>query len=476
MRSQSRYHRGNEVDSRRDNAHNLQNARYPVAPPVANVWHTGGTPIQCPPSSRKETPSRFQQHTPRNEWIGGKRIYGDGLEARHKNQSSRTDDLDSPSPIRRVGAHPVKSREKDATRVQRAAGSTSSWWVPNLVAKNLFEATAPRHLSCALCGDPALPFTVITPCGHVVCKTCGDDSTRCPECECGILARTAVPQMSGCVMASLSFECKTRRCTFTTLDPHDAFNHTCGNYSNIHGDRRSTSSVAADATLTKGEDLVPSNDAAARSSSSNPLDRVAALSAPPSSISHLLRTKQRKTMLFWDLDSMQPSFYGLAPHLFFRKLLGCLVTSCGVASEVQSLVYCPDDIDSAVASSLAELGAFTRIYPAEGLSGKEAMTTAAVACVCVDIRQLIESVLSDSTHGGFPASESETMYDIVLVSAAPRFLVGSRKLLCEVSRTQQRSPFFMHVVSDMAALPVSQKIEIQRGAVTYVDAADFTRE
>jgi hypothetical protein len=497
MRPESRYHRD---ELREPISDNPSHSRYSVTPPSSKVWQVGSTSVQYPPTSRRETPSRHQLHTPKEEWIAGDRIVVSrqrvgGNDAHRHRGSNRSDDFGSPSPPRRRETRstvlPLRTSKVRSDRVADAhIDNTARWWVPNLVAKDRFEATAPRHLSCALCEDPALPFTVIAPCGHVVCKTCGDDSTRCPTCEDSISSRTVVCQMAGCVMASLSFECKTRRCTFSTLDPHEAFNHTCGApAAEIQGDirLRSASSASIKDTDAKSEVQAPQHDNAPRSTSSNPLDHIASWNipvSPPVSVSSLLRTKQRKTMLFWDLDSMQPSFYGIAPHLFFRKLLGCLVTSCGVSSEVQSLVYCPDDIDSSVTSSLAELGAFTRVYPSEGL-GKEAMTAAAVACVSVDVRQLIQSVLDDISHqqqqlaGGRYGSqpiESETMYDVVVVSAAARFIVGCRKLLCKVSQSQLRSPFFMHVVSDMTALPVSQKIEIQRGAVTYVDAADFTRE
>lgn len=551
---QSRYHRHEEEARlyRGDYSSTPAQAarsRYPVAaPPPSNRDHgeaIGGTRY------RADTPSRDRQHTRE----AGTSATQQRRSYRHERVQSYEDE--SPSPPRRgervtaASSHnPRKHRAEphanyeDSRRSRRgeeltqleptgAAGANNNnnnfneWWVTNLVQKDRFEATAPKHLSCCLCGDPALPFTVIAPCGHVVCKPCGDDSTRCPECEGRVVIRTVVPQMAGCVMASLSFECKTRRCAFSTLDPHEAFNHVCA-----------STAVAAD-TITQGganpqhlrsasttsnpqqqrsesASNMPSfefpaavqqqqrSGSTVRSASSNPLDHVASSSwastqqqqpqfissygqqpqLPTASTSPPLRTKQRKTMMFWDLESMQPSFYGLAPHLFFRKLLGCLVASCGVSSEVQSLVYCPDDLDTSVSTSLVELGVFTRVYPATGGVGKDAMETAAVACVSVDVRQLIQSVLNDinqqqqqqvgGRYGSLPV-ESETMYDIIIVSATARFILGCRKLLCEVSHSQPRSPFFMHVVSDMAALPMSQKIEIQRGAVTYVDAADFTR-
>lgn len=180
------------------------------------------------------------------------------------------------------------------------------------------------------------------------------------------------------------------------------------------------------------------------------------------------RTKARRTLLFWDYDSMRPEFYGINARTFFRRLLGCLVTNCGVSSEVQSIVYVPDDAPPNATDGLVDMGAFVRNFPVYGLDD-DGVAQAAASTLQVDLRQVIQSSVRDATI-------SFTMYDVVLVTASLRVLAVYRTGIQDYSTRARESPFFLHFVSDLTALPNSGKAEAMAGAATYVDVGDFLKD
>lgn len=411
-----------------------------------------------------------------------------------------------------VGASSAAKQSKLVKAIPLTAHSSAFFthWVPSLVPKERFEATAPEHFSCSLCGDPALPFTVLTPCGHVTCQTCAEDSTRCPNCEKPILSRTVVAQLEGCVLASLQFECKTRRCMFVSSDPHEAFRHRCDEagaqpsqpFDNANalsgGNYRSASGQSNGRQQECLQPVQRSSSGISASGGNANAPQHLDFRQPPAVVQHVsdggLRgngsllggsflttssrkatTKQRKTLLFWDFESMQPSFYGLQPHPFYRKLLGCLVASFGIASDVQVVVYAPDDLDNSLSQGLISLGAFVRSYSTAvfaGQSERQTLDSNATALFCVDLRQLITNSLVDN-------SVSFTMFDVVMVTASLGMVQACRSMLANVGgmgTAGGASPFFLHVVSDLTALVPDAKMEMQVGAVSYVDVSDFTRD
>ena len=86
-----------------------------------------------------------------------------------------------------------------------------------------FEETIHRaELGCVVCLGPALPFTVIAPCGHVLCKACMDkisqdpdeDRNRCPSCRGDIIMSAVVAALADMVEEFTEYRCLRDGCDF----------------------------------------------------------------------------------------------------------------------------------------------------------------------------------------------------------------------------------------------------------------------
>jgi hypothetical protein len=89
----------------------------------------------------------------------------------------------------------------------------------------LFDPVTPMCFQCVLCKDPALPFTLLAPCGHQTCQECAEDSSRCPECDQPILFRTRSAALTQHITATTRFKCKKRGCEFVANNMEAALRH-----------------------------------------------------------------------------------------------------------------------------------------------------------------------------------------------------------------------------------------------------------
>ncbi len=317
--------------------------------------------------------------------------------------------------------------------------------------RNNFELSADQSLSCGLCRDPALPFTVLTPCGHVACQECAEDSSLCPRCDHPILARTVVPQMQQVVVKTTTFRCLANNdCYFSCVGDIEAVSaHRCG--IDARGDpllEQVLDSLArerlellnprlvlrvlnnyrhelvplAPFVLRKILDHLTIENATAKATKTRRTQRfVGPVEVPPigptegssrRSREASLSTEEpttRRAHIFWDYTTICPRIFGVSPSDFLDDLIDVFQRTFKVCcGEVRCIVYVmPGEPDE---NELRDLGTSVRCLQGS-LAAQEEQVFRTCEALDDDLQLLIESNLQGKV----------TMIDAVLVSNESNF-------------------------------------------------------
>ena len=384
----------------------------------------------------------------------------------------------APRPIV-VRALPVTrpNEVENSTKLDNSDESFAARW------RNLryrFDISSEKELSCSLCSDPAIPFAVITPCGHVACQDCAEDSSRCPKCDRPILARTIVLQMMPVVLKTTTFRCLTSNCFFSCVgDVQAASAHRCG--VDARGDPLLQQVLDALA-LEKSELIRPKillHVLSCYRQESTPvppfvlqqiLDHLVVESATAKTVSarksqrylgpkEVIRTgvKQRnaenptlrRAYLYWDYASICPRKYGVSPSAFLDDLIDIFQRNYTVCfGDVTCVIYLPwragGDSDE---TELREMGCALRFLG--DVTEDEERIFRTCEALDGDLQKLIENNLR----------ENVTMVDAVLLTTEANFNAAKGIL--------RESGMHVHVVHDSSTC--DDEIQLASGSTSAID-------